>query len=68
MIPKHEFVMIGLGENCALTLKDITIGDLIMTLYSLDGGKTWVSRAKDLQLFKDRKRQGEITSREMMKR
>ena len=39
-----------------LSTKQITIGNGVVKLYSLDGGKLWFSRARDLRLFKERLR------------
>ena len=39
-----------------LSTKQITIGNGVVKLYSIDGGKLWFSRARDLRLFKQRLR------------
>ena len=39
-----------------LSTKQITIDNGVVTLYSIDGGKLWFSRARDLRLFKQRLR------------
>jgi hypothetical protein len=36
--------------------KDVTIGGSVVTLYSIDNGKTWISRPSDLSLHKKRRR------------
>jgi hypothetical protein len=38
-----------------LSTKEITIGNSVVKLYSIDGGKIWFSRPRDLQLFKQRR-------------
>ena len=35
--------------------KPCTIGNSVVKLYSIDGGKIWFSRPSDLQLFKQRR-------------
>jgi len=44
----------------------VAIGERIITLYSIDGGKTWTSRPKDLQLFRLRRRQDERKIKELV--
>ena len=40
-----------------LSTKQITIGNGVVKLYSIDGGKLWfISRARDLRLLKQRLR------------
>ena len=38
-----------------LSTKEITIGNTVVKLYSIDGGKIWFSRPRDLQMFKQRR-------------
>ena len=49
-----------------VTTKEVAIGSSIVTLYSIDNGKTWISRPKDLQLFKLRRRQDEKRVKELV--
>jgi hypothetical protein len=42
-----------------VTTKEVAIGTNVVRLYSIDSGKTWTSRPRDLQLFKLRRRQDE---------
>jgi hypothetical protein len=44
----------------------VAIGDRMITLYSIDGGKTWTSQPRDLQLFKLRRRQYEKKVKELV--
>jgi hypothetical protein len=39
--------------------KEVAIGDSVVKLYSIDSGKTWISRPADLQLFKHRRRENQ---------
>jgi len=36
--------------------KTVAIGGSVVTLYSIDNGKTWMSRPSDLSLFNERRR------------
>jgi hypothetical protein len=38
-----------------LSTKHVAIGDRVVKVYSIDGGKIWFSRPRDLQLFKKRR-------------
>jgi ribosomal protein L21 len=49
-----------------VTTKEVAIGKNIVTLYSIDSGKTWISRPKDIQLFKLRRRQDEQKVKELV--
>ena len=49
-----------------VTTKEVAIGTSIVTLYSIDRGKTWISRPRDLQLFKLRRRQDEKKVKELV--
>ena len=42
-----------------VTTKEVAIGTNVVRLYSIDSGKTWTSRPRDLQLFKLRCKQDE---------
>jgi hypothetical protein len=49
-----------------VTTKEVVIGGSIVTLYSIDSGKTWISRPRDLKLFKLRRRQDEKRVKELV--
>jgi hypothetical protein len=49
-----------------VSTKEVAIGDRMITLYSIDGGKTWTSQPRDLQLFKLRRRQYEKKVKELV--
>ena len=49
-----------------VTTKEVVIGGSVVTLYSIDSGKTWISRPRDLQLFKLRRRQHEKRVKELV--
>jgi len=51
-----------------VTIKSIAIGDHVVKLYSLDGGKLWFSSPRDLRQFKLRKRKDEEQIRSMFDR
>jgi hypothetical protein len=46
--------------------KKITLGDSVVTLYSLDRGKTWISRPRDLRLFRQRQRHDEKILKDLL--
>ena len=49
-----------------VTTKEVAIGTKVIRLYSIDSGKTWTSRPRDLQLFKLRRRQDEKKLKEFL--
>jgi hypothetical protein len=49
-----------------VTTKEVAIGANVVRLYSIDSGKTWISRPRDLQLFKLRRRQDEEKLKEFL--
>ena len=49
-----------------VTTKEVAIGGSIVTLYSIDSGKTWISRPRDLKLFKLRRRRDEKRVKELV--
>jgi hypothetical protein len=48
--------------------KDVAIGGSVITLYSIDNGKTWISRPSDLSLFKKRRHLHKKMLQTVMKR
>ena len=49
-----------------LLVKEVAIGRSMVKLYSIDSGKTWISRPRDLRLFKLRRRQDEKKLKELV--
>jgi len=46
--------------------KKITVGDDVVTLYSMDNGKTWISCPRDLRLFRQRRRHDEKVLKDLL--